>query len=139
MTARKTVLFAIALLASAQAVGADLTVTVTDLRSTSGSVGLSLVDTAAGWDGQAKPIKRQKQPIQGSNVVFTLQDLPAGEYALSVIHDENDNGKLDTNFIGMPTEGYGFSNNPKVMRKATFEEARFELAADGAAITVRLR
>ena len=41
--------------------------------------------------------------------------------------------------MGMPTEGYGFSNNPAEMRKPTFEEARFELEAAGSAITVHLR
>lgn len=43
------------------------------------------------------------------------------------------------NFMGMPTEGYGFSNDPKVMRKPTFDEAKFDLGANGAAITIHLR
>ena len=62
----------------------------------------------------------------------------AGNYAVQVMHDENDNNKLDTNFLGIPSEGYGFSNNPNVMRRAHFDEARFEVGAD-AAITIRLR
>jgi uncharacterized protein (DUF2141 family) len=45
-----------------------------------------------------------------AQVVF--DKLPQGEYAVSLIHDENMNGKLDYNFFGMPVEGYGFSNNP---------------------------
>ena len=40
------------------------------------------------------------------------------------MHDENDNNQLDTNFLGIPSEGYGFSNNPNVMRRAHFDEAR---------------
>ncbi|MND09814.1 hypothetical protein D3C83_334330 [compost metagenome] len=55
------------------------------------------------------------------------------------MHDENDNGSLDANVLGMPTEGYGFSQNPRVMRKATFEEARFELGAEGGEIVIELR
>jgi len=55
------------------------------------------------------------------------------------MHDLNGNGELDTNFMGMPIEGYGFSNNPEVMRRATFEEARFELPEDGTHIELRLR
>ena len=54
------------------------------------------------------------------------------------MHDENDNNKLDANFLGIPFEGYGFSNNPNVMRRATFDEARFQLKTD-ATITIRLR
>jgi uncharacterized protein (DUF2141 family) len=42
-----------------------------------------------------------------------FEDIPPGTYALAVIHDENSNGKLDTNWLGIPTEGYGFSNDAK--------------------------
>jgi uncharacterized protein (DUF2141 family) len=41
--------------------------------------------------------------------------IPPGTYALAVIHDENRNGKLDTNWLGIPTEGYGFSNEAKAL------------------------
>ena len=68
-----------------------------------------------------------------------FKDLPPGTYAVQVMHDENENNKLDTNFLGIPTEGYGFSNNPNVMRKAHFDEARFDVGADAATITIRLR
>jgi len=46
-----------------------------------------------------------------------------GKYAISVLHDENENNKLDVNFLGIPIEGYGFSNNPKIMLgPPSFEE-----------------
>jgi uncharacterized protein (DUF2141 family) len=47
-----------------------------------------------------------------------FEDIPPGTYALAVIHDENMNGKLDTNWLGIPKEGYGFSNAVKAMRGA---------------------
>ena len=56
-----------------------------------------------------------------------------------ITHDENGNGKLDTNVMGMPLEGYGFSNNPQVMRKPTWDEARFTVADSDVAIDVELR
>ena len=68
-----------------------------------------------------------------------FEGLPAGDYALQVIHDENDNGDLDKNLLGIPSEDYGFSRNPKAWRRATFDEAKFDLAADGSEITVQLR
>jgi len=139
MIARTFNVIAISLLACSSVFAADLTVTVTDIRSTKGSLGLSVVDSAAAWNAQAKAIAQQKQPAQGAEVVFRFADLPPGEYAVSVMHDENDNGKLDANFMGMPTEGYGFSNNPQTLRKPTFEEARFQLEAKGGEINVRLR
>lgn len=139
MTARTFAFLVVVSLAGFNACAADLTITVTDLRNANGSLGVSVVNSAAGWSGEAQPVERKLLPIQGSDVTFRLTDLPPGEYAVSVMHDENGNGKLDANFMGMPTEGYGFSNNPKVLRKPTYEEARFQLAAEGGAITIRLR
>ncbi|NOS91716.1 MAG: DUF2141 domain-containing protein, partial [Cyclobacteriaceae bacterium] len=42
-----------------------------------------------------------------------IDNLPAGTYGISVMHDANSNEKMDSNFIGMPKEGFGFSNNAK--------------------------
>lgn len=53
-----------------------------------------------------------------------------GGYAVALFHDENDNAKMDTNFIGIPKEGYGFSNNARGRLSApTFEQAAFSLKA----------
>jgi uncharacterized protein (DUF2141 family) len=49
--------------------------------------------------------------IENMQVVVVIDSLQYGEYAVKVFHDENTNGKLDTNFLGIPTEDYGFSNN----------------------------
>lgn len=57
-----------------------------------------------------------------------------------VMHDENGTRQLDTNFVGIPTGGYGFSNNnPRAMRPATCEETRFEVPAEGARTRIRPR
>jgi len=66
-------------------------------------------------------------PIAGEHSIeVTIENIPPGEYAISIFHDENDNGKLDTNFIGIPKEPYGFSNNPVIkLRPPTFMEAKF--------------
>jgi uncharacterized protein (DUF2141 family) len=116
----------------------ELTVTITDIRAAQGSLMVSLVNSDAGWNSQAKPVAARKVAAEKGEMQLKFSDLPAGSYAVQVMHDENDNNKLDTNFLGIPSEGYGFSNNPHVMRRATFDEARFELKTD-AAITIRLR
>ncbi len=55
-----------------------------------------------------------------------FEDIPPGTYALAVIHDENMNGKLETNVLGIPTEGYGFSNDAKgVLGAPSFSAASF--------------
>ena len=126
-------------LAAPLAQAADLAITVTDVRAQQGSLRIAVADSAAGWSEGGTPVAGTVRKIEAAEQTFHFSDLPPGRYAVMVMHDENDNGKLDSNFMGMPIEGYGFSNNPAVMRKPTFEEARFELEAAGSAITVRLR
>lgn len=132
--------FAALLLAAAGTVAAaDLTVEVADIRVQAGQLKLAVVDSADGWDGKAKAVAGEALTPTGATATFRFKDLPPGTYAVQVMHDENGNGKLDTNFVGMPTEGYGFSNNPRVMRKPTWDEARFELGPDGTTVAVQLR
>jgi len=70
-------------------------------------------------------------PVEADTLITSLPDIPAGEYALTLFHDKNDNGKLDTNFLGIPKEKYGFSNNPKVRFKAPgFDKCRFTVEGD---------
>ena len=53
--------------------------------------------------------------IRESQARCDFQDIPAGTYAIAVVHDENMNGKLDTGFLGVPKEGYGFSNDARAL------------------------
>jgi uncharacterized protein (DUF2141 family) len=56
-----------------------------------------------------------------------FEDIPPGTYAITVIHDENMDGKLDTNWLGIPKEGYGFSNDVKPLLGAPpFSAASFQ-------------
>jgi len=65
--------------------------------------------------------------------------LPPGVYAVSVFHDENMNQKLDKNFVGVPKEGYGDSNNPKKkMGPPSFEETKFQLSATEQSTEIKL-
>ena len=116
----------------------ELTVTVTDIRDAKGSLMALVVNSDAAWNNQAKPVAAQKVAAAQGEMTLHFKDLPAGTYAVQVMHDENDNQQLDMNFLGIPSEGYGFSNNPTVMRRAKFDEARFDFT-DNATITIRLR
>ena len=58
--------------------------------------------------------------------------MPPGTYAVGVLHDENRNGRIDTGLFGIPTEGYGVSNNPRPRRRAArFGEATFTVPPGG--------
>jgi uncharacterized protein (DUF2141 family) len=118
---------------------ADLTVTVTDLPSDAGSVRAALYADAASFAAQQNAVAAVILKPHDKTVRLTLGDLPPGRYALAVFDDLNDNGKLDTNLLSMPTEPWGFSNGAVGnFGPPSFEQAAIELVAAGAAITVKV-
>jgi uncharacterized protein (DUF2141 family) len=85
----------------------------------------------------------EKRDVQIDANTLTAQtvfaNLPRGVYSVNLFHDENMNGKMDTNLFGMPVEGYGFSNNPvKRMGKPGFDETNFPLNQPEAAIEIKM-
>jgi uncharacterized protein (DUF2141 family) len=111
-------------------------------RNPKGKIGVALFQQAAGFpEDTSKAIRAQDVDIDtntmSAQVVFG--DLPEGVYAISVRHDENSNGKLDKNFVGIPKEGYGASNNAAKKRRAPkFDEATFLLNGTGQTIEIKL-
>lgn len=137
----RTISALVVLLLSAQATSAaELRVQIDGITQPSGTLSAMLVNSADAWDGKAPPVSGRRADITATGTIeIIFEDLAPGEYAIRLMHDENGNGKLDQNLVGMPTEGYGFSNNPRVMRAATFEEARFTVPEAGTAIQIALR
>ena len=73
------------------------------------------------------------------SVQVVFSNLPEGTYGVVVVHDENKNGKLDFNEMGMPVEGYGYSNNPaKRPGPSPFDETKFSLASPGTTTDIAL-
>ena len=116
----------------------ELVVNVQGIRAQTGLLKVAVVDSLEAFDGKAAPVQADGAPPKGEVSRFVFKDLKPGTYAVMITHDENGNGKLDSNLIGMPVEGYGFSNNPRVMRKPTWEEVRFDIGNTDVAIDVTL-
>jgi len=77
--------------------------------------------------------------IRDAQARCDFEDIPLGAYALAVVHDENMNGKLDTNWLGIPTEGYGFSNEAKALLGApSFSATRFPYDGENLDLTISL-
>jgi uncharacterized protein (DUF2141 family) len=110
-----------------------LTVRISGARDTKGKIGVTLFQNAQGFpDDTSKAIRQDSVEIDPKTMSaqVTFKNLPQGTFAISVLHDENGNGKMDKNFVGMPKEGYGASNNPSKKRRVpTFDEAKFSLNA----------
>ncbi|GGE74113.1 DUF2141 domain-containing protein [Massilia psychrophila] len=127
-----------ALLAAVQAHAADLTIHIGDVKEAGGTIQVSLYNSA-GTFMKTAVATAAIAAINAANTVV-LKDLPAGEYAFAVFHDANANAKLDKNMFGIPTEGYGFSNNAMgAMGPPSFGQASFTLPGAGAALRVSLR
>lgn len=120
--------------------GNALEVTITGIASAKGAVRLALCPPDAGFpDCGAKALRSTTLPIVAGQAHGRLTGIPAGTYAISVFHDANANGRLDT-FLGIPREGYGFSGNPPFRPRAPrFDEAEIALAAPGGRADIKLR
>lgn len=104
-------------------------VTITNLRNNDGHILVSLFDDAESFpDEEEKAVKSLKVAITNGKATFTFDGLSNGTYAIVYMHDENDNGEMDKNLVGIPKEGYGVSNNAISKFSAPkFEEAKFTL------------
>lgn len=111
--------------------------TVTNVRETSGTIHLEICPERL-WLKKC-PIVTEVAARQGVTVV-TLANVPPGRYAVFAYHDRNRNGKADRNFIGMPTEDVGFSNNAlKRLAKPRFSDAAFDHGDDDQQFTFRMK
>jgi uncharacterized protein (DUF2141 family) len=112
--------------------GHSLTLVAENVSNTSGVIGVLVFNSPNGWpEHVSSAFISTAVPAQAPVTVLTIHNLPAGDYAIVVLHDENSNMKLDRNWLGMPKEQWGMSNNPHVFLSApSFDSARFTLAAD---------
>ncbi len=119
---------------------ADLSVTLAGIRNDSGYVMAAIFDSPRGFPNEAGAVAQVKMKARPGQVGFVITGLPPGHYAVSAFHDENGNGKLDTNLLGVPTEGYGFSNDARGrFGPPAFDAAAMTLDGTGWTITVTLR
>jgi uncharacterized protein (DUF2141 family) len=109
-----------------------LTVEVANVRNAQGVVGVLVFHTALGWPEKFSAALRAEARAAHTGVVeIIIPDLPAGDYAVVALHDENANKQLDRNWLGVPVEQWGMSNNPPYRFAApSFEAARFRLEQD---------
>ena len=119
-----------------QATGAELEITVENVKSADGALRVGLYASEADYRRTAVRAL-EARPAPG-RVAVRFGDLPAGDYAVAMYHDRNGNGKLDSNLIGIPTEPYGFSGESATVGAPAWGKASIHLAPEGTAITVRL-
>ena len=114
---------------------------ILNIRNSTGTVACALFESPVGFPTEflryATNIMAIK--IRDAQARFDFLDIPPGTYALAVIHDENMDGKLDTNWLGIPTEGYGFSNDAKAtLGPPSFSAASFRYNGEDMKMTISL-
>ena len=115
----------------------DLVVEISGIESIAGELQIAVFDSPATFVDE--PLVSEVIPVERTTAVWSVR-LPAGRYAVAVIHDEDSNGQLNTNFLGMPRERYGFSNQARGRFGApSFKDASFELEAGTASRMVEVR
>ena len=106
-----------------------LQVTVTHIKGQKGDILVGVFDNDENF--LKKPVDSKMIKASGDSVTIVFENLKPGKYAISVIHDANNNKDLDKNKLGIPKEGFGFSNNVMgSMGPPSFERAQFDLTSD---------
>ncbi len=135
--ARYLALLLITTFVHSQEEGTSIEVKIENISNVDGQLLIGLYDAEVNW------LKKTKMSVIGkiedgkSEVAF--KNVPPGIYAISLFHDENNNGKLDTNFLGIPKEDTGSSNNaPANFGPPKWDDAKFEVTGTTIRQTVKL-
>lgn len=127
-------------LLAAPVLAADLIVDIHDVHAQGGRLTVYLFDSEEAWKGTRDALAMQRVYPNGSpRLQARFDGLRAGRYGVIVLHDRDGNGKFDVGPLGIPRDGYGFSNNPFVFKRPEFGRIAFELPAAGKRITVRMK
>ncbi|TVQ88654.1 MAG: DUF2141 domain-containing protein [Bacteroidetes bacterium] len=130
------ILIILVLLLSISSNSYQLEVKVENIKSQQGIVKVCIFDNEKDFFGKALKCI-EVRPGANNNVTVRFKDLPPGTYAVVAYHDINENGRLDRNFLGIPSEPYAFSNNPSTLfGPPSFSRAAFELKRS---VTIRIK
>lgn len=107
--------------------GSSIIVQLNGIQEPTGQVLLSLFKTEEGFPTQPeKAFRWKKAKVTASSLIISLDGLPIGTYAIAVVHDENMNEIMDRDWLGLPDEPYGISNNATgTITPPSFDEAKF--------------
>ncbi|MEE9906113.1 DUF2141 domain-containing protein [Chlorobium sp.] len=117
-----------------------ITVNIRNISKPEGMLGVALYSSKQGFPDKAdRAVATRVRKISGTEHEVRFDNIPYGTYAISVLHDENGNGRMDKKAIFIPKEGFGVSNNPKIKRgPPSFSEAVFNLDRQQTELTVNM-
>jgi uncharacterized protein (DUF2141 family) len=119
----------------------DLVVKFNSLKNTKGRVCLTVFSGPKGFPagGNGSSLKSSRC-IEAKSGSVTFTNLPLGNYAIAAIHDSNNDGRLNTNPLGVPSEGFGFSNNPPIrFGPASFADSQVFVSGTKTVVQIQMR
>ncbi len=121
-------------------VAGKLIIEVENIRTSGGTVWIGLYDSRENYLVKERAIVEGQHVDHTGKVFIEVPNLSFGNYALALFHDINNNGELDRNFLGIPSEPYAFSRLPATKwRLPRFDEVRFTFQQSNQVLTTRLQ
>ena len=116
----------------------DLAVTIPNIKEHKGEIVIGIFDSREKFPKAEQDYRQLRFPVQANQSSFVIKDIQLRNCAVAIYHDQNSDGKCNLNFLGIPKEGYGFSNNVKPrFRAPAYESCKINLQ-ESANITVKL-
>lgn len=108
----------------------SLVVQIKGLKNTNGKVNIALYNSGSSFNNPDQIYRSCFADISANPLEVSFDSLPSGDYAFAVFHDENNNQNLDQNFLGIPKEGFCFSNNAMgSFGPPNYDKAKFNIPA----------
>lgn len=122
---------------------AELNVAVSNIRNNAGVIRIALYNSQQAYEAKdpsgSMAYRRAQLAIKQGEAMWKVQNLPYGVYGVKLYHDEKNRAKLTKSMVGRPTEGIGFSNNPKVTSHApSFDEVKFTINQPKTTINIKM-
>jgi len=119
----------------------SISILIENIENSNGNIAIALYNNEDGFPEKPEiAYALANTSIIGTSRSVVIKNIPYGTYALSILHDENENKKMDKTWIGKPKEGFGTSNNPKIkFRAPKFEEAGFVLDTEELSIAINMK
>lgn len=112
---------------------------MSNARNDRGVCRVCLFNNAASYKGNGAPVQCLQAPVKNGMAAAVFENIPSGVYAVAVFHDANNNNQMDKNFLGIPKEGYGASQNKLPFASAPgFDDNKFSVP-EKTTTTLRIR
>lgn len=140
---KTTIIILFALLSALPALavepGGSINLTITSIRNSKGVILVTVFNQPDGFPSDStKAFRTYIVEARSPEISINISQLPSAQYAIAIVHDENNNLALDTNLIGAPVEGYAASGSNRRFSAPRFESSRFEVAGKPVAIRVSM-